>query len=132
MFVVIFRILTLAIFDCAVTTSVAHSSVPLPFNLSLRQAKDRAWVRGQNQAGYPFQIINHSHHVILFYPYYESRCPKTYIDPVLGLDTSNLLKRLRWLPMVLFSYNRIYRDQTLSARITRGMFVASYNKIFHI
>ena len=30
--------------------------------------------------------------------------------------------------MVLFSYNRIYRDQTLSARITRGMFVASYNK----
>ena len=39
---------------------------------------------------------------------------------------------LRWLPMVLFSYNRIYRDQTLSARITRGMFVASYNKIFHI
>ena len=32
--------------------------------------------------------------------------------------------RLRWLPMVLFSYNRIYRDQTLSARITRGMFVA--------
>ena len=31
--------------------------------------------------------------------------------------------------MVLFSYNRIYRDQTLSARITRGMFVASYNKI---
>ena len=28
--------------------------------------------------------------------------------------------------MVLFSYNRIYRDQTLSARITRGMFVASY------
>ena len=34
--------------------------------------------------------------------------------------------------MVLFSYNRIYRDQTLSTRITRGMFVASYNKIFHI
>ena len=34
--------------------------------------------------------------------------------------------------MVLFSYNRIYRDQTLSALITRGMFVASYNKIFHI
>ena len=32
--------------------------------------------------------------------------------------------------MVLFSYNRIYRDQTLSARITRGMFVASYNKFF--
>ena len=31
--------------------------------------------------------------------------------------------------MVLFSYYRIYRDQTLSARITRGMFVASY-KIF--
>ena len=29
--------------------------------------------------------------------------------------------------MVLFSYNRIYRDQTLSARIMRGMFVASYN-----
>ena len=29
--------------------------------------------------------------------------------------------------MVLFSYKRIYRDQTLSARITRGMFVASYN-----
>ena len=29
--------------------------------------------------------------------------------------------------MVLFSYNGIYRDQTLSARITRGMFVASYN-----
>ena len=28
--------------------------------------------------------------------------------------------------MVLFSYNRIYRDQTLFARITRGMFVASY------
>ena len=26
--------------------------------------------------------------------------------------------------MVLFSYNRIYGDQTLSARITRGMFVA--------
>ena len=24
--------------------------------------------------------------------------------------------------MVLFSYNPIYRDQTLSARITRGMF----------
>ena len=44
----------------------------------------------------------------------------------------NLNKDLRWLPMVLFSYNRIYRDQTLSARITRGMFVASYNKIFHI
>ena len=39
---------------------------------------------------------------------------------------------LRWLPMVLFSYNRIYRDQTLSALITRGMFVAIYNKIFHI
>ena len=39
---------------------------------------------------------------------------------------------LRWLPRVLFSYNRIYRDQTLFARITRGMFVASYNKIFHI
>ena len=39
---------------------------------------------------------------------------------------------LSWLPMVLFSYNRIYRDQTLSARITRGMFVASYDKIFHI
>ena len=37
---------------------------------------------------------------------------------------------LRWLPMVLFSYNRIYRDQTLSARITRGMFVASFNKFF--
>ena len=34
--------------------------------------------------------------------------------------------------MVLLSYNRIYRDQTLSARITRAMFVASYNKIFHI
>ena len=48
--------------------------------------------------------------------------------------------------MVLFSYNRIYRDQTraliyiyisaldqtLSARITRGMFVASYDKLFHI
>ena len=34
--------------------------------------------------------------------------------------------------MVLFSYSRIYRDQTLSARITRGVFVASYNKIFHI
>ena len=33
--------------------------------------------------------------------------------------------------MVLFSYNRIYRDQTLSARITRGMFVASYNKIYY-
>ena len=32
--------------------------------------------------------------------------------------------------MVLFSYNRIYRDQTLSARITRGMFVASYYKFF--
>ena len=31
--------------------------------------------------------------------------------------------------MVLFSYNRIYRDQTLSARITRGMFVASYIEI---
>ena len=28
--------------------------------------------------------------------------------------------------MVLFSYNQIYRDQTLSALITRGMFVASY------
>ena len=40
--------------------------------------------------------------------------------------------QLRWLPMVLFSYNRIYRDQTLSAGITRGMFVASYNEIFHI
>ena len=26
---------------------------------------------------------------------------------------------LRWLPMVLFSYNPIYRDQTLSARITK-------------
>ena len=39
---------------------------------------------------------------------------------------------LRWLPMVLFSYNPIYRDQTLSARITRGMFVACYNKIFRI
>ena len=34
--------------------------------------------------------------------------------------------------MVLFSYSRIYRDQTLSARITHGMFVASYNKIFYI
>ena len=32
--------------------------------------------------------------------------------------------------MVLFSYTRIYRDQTLSARITRGMFLASYNKFF--
>ena len=41
-------------------------------------------------------------------------------------------KHLRWLPMVLFSYNWIYRDQTLSTRITRGMFVTSYNKIFHI
>ena len=75
--------------------SLAHSSVPLPFNLSLRQAKNRAWVRGQNQAGYPFQITNHSHHVILLYPYYESRCPKTYVDPVLRLDTSNLLKCLK-------------------------------------
>ena len=28
--------------------------------------------------------------------------------------------------MVLFSYSRIYRDQRLSARITRGIFVASY------
>ena len=28
--------------------------------------------------------------------------------------------------MVLFSYYRIYRDQRLSARITRGIFVASY------
>ena len=38
-----------------------------------------------------------------------------------------LLKtELRWPPMVLFSYNRIYRDQTLPARITHGMFVASY------
>ena len=27
--------------------------------------------------------------------------------------------------MVLFSYSRIYRDQRLSARITRGIFVAS-------
>ena len=26
--------------------------------------------------------------------------------------------------MVLFSYSRIYRDQRLSARITRGIFVA--------
>ena len=32
--------------------------------------------------------------------------------------------------MVLFSYNQIYRDQTLSARITRGMFMASYKKFF--
>ena len=32
--------------------------------------------------------------------------------------------------MALFSYNRVYRDQTLSARITRGMFVASYKIIF--
>ena len=32
--------------------------------------------------------------------------------------------------MVLFSYNRIYRDQTLSAQITHEMFVASYNKFF--
>ena len=39
---------------------------------------------------------------------------------------------LRWIPMVLFSYNWIYRDETLSARITRGMFVDCYNKIFHI
>ena len=31
--------------------------------------------------------------------------------------------------MVLFSYSRIYRDQRLSARITRGIFVASYKGI---
>ena len=31
--------------------------------------------------------------------------------------------------MVLFSYSRIYRDQRLSARITRGIFVASYKDI---
>ena len=42
------------------------------------------------------------------------------------------VERLDRIKVVLFSYNRIYRDQTLSARITRGMFVASYNKIFHI
>ena len=50
-----------------------------------------------------------------------------------GIDT-NIFKAhsLRWLPRVLFSYNRIYRDQTLSARITRGMFVGSYNRILHI
>ena len=33
---------------------------------------------------------------------------------------------LRRLPTVWFSYNRIYRDPTLSARITRGMFAAGY------
>ena len=31
--------------------------------------------------------------------------------------------------MVLFSYSRIYTDQRLSARITRGTFVASYKGI---
>ena len=45
---------------------------------------------------------------------------------------SFLSGRNQQVPMILFSYNRIYRDQTLSARITRGMFVASYNKNFHI
>ena len=52
--------------------------------------------------------------------------------PRLPLETGTIKVNLRWLPMVLFSYNRIYRDQTLFARITRGMFVASYNIIFHI
>ena len=32
--------------------------------------------------------------------------------------------------MVLFSYSRIYRDQRLSAQITRGIFVASYKGTF--
>ena len=32
--------------------------------------------------------------------------------------------------MVLFSYNRIYRHSTLSARVTRGMFVAAIIKFF--
>ena len=31
--------------------------------------------------------------------------------------------------MLLFGYSRIYRDQRLSARITRGIFVASYKSI---
>ena len=31
--------------------------------------------------------------------------------------------------MVLFSLGRIYRDQRLSARITRGIFVANYKSI---
>ena len=31
--------------------------------------------------------------------------------------------------MVLFSYSRIYRDQRLSARITREIFVASYKSM---
>ena len=32
--------------------------------------------------------------------------------------------------MVLFSYNRIYRDQTLSARITRGILWPAIIKFF--
>ena len=31
--------------------------------------------------------------------------------------------------MVLFSYSRMYRDQRLTARITRGILVASYKSI---
>ena len=31
--------------------------------------------------------------------------------------------------MVLFRYNRIYRDQTFSARIMRGMLVAGYKSV---
>ena len=37
-----------------------------------------------------------------------------------------ILNPLRRLPTVWFSYNRIYRDQTLPARITRGVFVGSH------
>ena len=61
----------------------------------------------------------------------DGLCPKVLKLSHLVI-ASSLTVILRWLPRVLFSYNRIYRDQTLSARITREMFVGSYNKIFHI
>ena len=81
----------------------------------------------------------------LFYPqlHKAAECKKTssengdvMIDESADINSSNenneknavpqVTFNKRRLPTVWFSYNRIYIDQTLPARITRGMFVGSY------
>ena len=75
--------------------------------------------------------FSHEHKCAIHFDGKEDGELKEFTEGTLAKVRDVRSQWLRWLPMVLFSYNRIYRDQTLSARITRGMFVASYNKIFH-